>query len=50
MQGVLGGSADQADFPGLVEANASVGSHGSGIEVIEVPNSRQRRMIRPPTA
>jgi hypothetical protein len=27
-----------------------MGSHGSGIDVIEVPNSRSRRMIRPPTA
>jgi hypothetical protein len=26
-----------------------MGSHGSGIEVLDVP-SRSRRMIRPPTA
>ena len=33
----------------LNEGNASMGSHGSGIEMIDNPNSRQRRMIRPPT-
>lgn len=27
-----------------------MGSHGSGIETLDLPNSRQRRMIRPPTA
>jgi len=34
----------------LMEGNASMGSHGSGIELIDIPNSRQqRKMIRPPT-
>lgn len=32
------------------EGNASMGSHGSQIETLEVPGSRQRRMLRPPTA
>ena len=40
------------DPPNLapVEANNSIGSHGSGIEALDLPNSRTRRMLRPPTA
>ena len=34
---------------GLLDGNASMGSQGSGIETLDIPNSRQRRMIRPPT-
>ena len=34
--------------PALGDGNASIGSQGSGIELLEVPNSRARRMIRPP--
>ena len=33
----------------LADGNASMGSAGSGIEVLDLPNSRQKRMIRPPT-
>ena len=34
----------------LHDGNASIGSQGSGIEMIDIPNSRaSRRMIRPPT-
>ena len=33
---------------GIVDGNASVGSGGSGIGIIENPNSRSRRMIQPP--
>jgi len=32
-----------------MDGNASIGSQGSGIEVLDIPNSRTRRMIRPPT-
>ena len=38
--GIGTGSADQADFMPLNDANASMGSQGSGIETLEVPNSR----------
>ena len=33
----------------LADGNASIGSAGSGIEVLDLPNSRQKRMLRPPT-
>jgi len=36
------------DQPVLGDGNASIGSQGSAIELLEVPNSRARRMIRPP--
>ena len=32
----------------VVDGNASVGSGGSGIGIIDNPNSRSRRMIQPP--
>lgn len=39
-----------AEQPALGDGNASIGSQGSGIELLEVPNSRARRRIRPPAA
>jgi hypothetical protein len=33
----------------MMDGNASMGSQGSGIEVLDLPNSRPKRMIRPPT-
>lgn len=33
---------------GIVDGNASVGSGGSGIGIIDNPNSRSRRMLQPP--